>query len=501
MARSIAAALLACLVLSACTAAPDDRAGGTAEQGRDRVTTPPATSSPSAQPTVPTTPDRSPTPPVDGVGEVPLVLVTHLTAPPVNIAPRRLRALLRDGIEGWAPFSPAPRRLVVPRDLPAPPGAQAVRGARQAIQQVRTSRTTLALVPADAVDPTVNVVRVGGVHPLRTPDAYPVQTAGRPASAVVTLAIGGDAMMDRRVGERMAATGDFAEPFRQIAPVLERADISMVNLESTLADLGPPTQGIESFVADPRTRRGLRLAGVDVVSLANNHSGDYGPVSLLRTRDLLRQAGFATFGAGANLRQADRPAVATVRGVSVAFVGFNAIGETPPAGRGTPGASSLAMPPRTGPLDAARLGDLLEQVAALSARVDVVVVVPHWGTQYTARPEPVQSRVGRALLRAGADIVVGGHPHWVQAIERLGNRLVVHSLGNLVFDMTFSVPTQQGVVAEIVVWDDRVVGVDFVPYVISPTWAPTPVSPRGQGAPILQQMWRASSQPFASLGR
>lgn len=385
--------------------------------------------------------------------------------------------------------------------IDAPPGARSAESVAGVLRAVRRDRATIGLLPADEVDPTVRVARVDGVDPMRSPDEYPLTTAGKAPRSVVTISVGGDVMMDRRVGTRLAQTGDFAEPLRGLADRLAASDITVVNLESTLAELGPPTQGIESFVADPRIRSGLRLAGVDVVSLANNHSGDYGPQSLLRTIELLQRGGFAVFGAGADLRQADKPVVLVRDGVTVAFVGFNAIGETPPAGPGRPGASSLSMPPRTGPLDQRRLDRITRQVADLAARADVVVVVPHWGTQYTAVPEPEQSQVGQALLAAGADIVVGGHPHWVQAVERSRDgRLVVHSLGNLVFDMDFSIETMEGVVAELVVWDDRVVAVDFAPYVIGTDWVPRWVNPTGRGLDILNRMWGAGTQPFASVG-
>lgn len=498
----VTAVLVVGLVASACTGGPETSAppGNSTSGDAAPRSTPEVSAQPSAdetvEPTTSTPPGETPT----ERAEVPLVVATHLTTPPVDVAPQRLRRLLRDGLQGWRPFRPAPTRMVVAPGLEVPPGADRAASDAAALRAVRRDPATVALLPADAVDPTVNVVQVAGVDPLRSPERYAVTTPGEAPDAVATIAIGGDVMMDRRVGERMAATGDFAEPLRTIAPVFGAADIAMVNLESTLARRGPPTQGIESFAADPRIRRALRTAGVDVVSLANNHSGDFGPASLLRTIELLENGGFAVFGAGANLRQADRPLVLEAGAISVGFVGFNAIGETPAAGPNRPGASSLSMPPRTGPLDTDRLDVLAARVRDLSEQVDVVVVVPHWGRQYTAAAEPAQSRVGRRLLRAGADIVVGGHPHWVQEVERVGSRLIVHSLGNLVFDMTFSPQTQQGVIAELVIWDDQVVGVDFVPYVISATtWAPQPVSPRAGGADILAQMWQASEQPFASV--
>ncbi len=104
-------------------------------------------------------------------------------------------------------------------------------------------------------------------------------------------------------------------------------------------------------------------------------------------------------------------------GVRFGFVGFNAIGETPRATPERAGALSVRMPPRTGPLNRADLRHVLGLVRRLAARVDVVVVLPHWGTQYTHVAEPIQGRVGRRLIAAGAALVAGSHPHWVQGVE------------------------------------------------------------------------------------
>jgi poly-gamma-glutamate synthesis protein (capsule biosynthesis protein) len=126
-----------------------------------------------------------------------------------------------------------------------------------------------------------------------------------------------------------------------------------------------------------------------------------------------------------------------------------------------------------------------------------VVVLPHWGTQYTHEPEPIQRRVGKELVRAGADLVVGGHPHWVQGIDAVRGVPVLHSLGNFVFDMDFMEQTMEGVVLEATFWGDRLKAVRLLPYRMDEaTFAPRRV--RGAAAArILEDAWSTSTGPFA----
>jgi poly-gamma-glutamate synthesis protein (capsule biosynthesis protein) len=153
------------------------------------------------------------------------------------------------------------------------------------------------------------------------------------------------------------------------------------------------------------------------------------------------------------------------------------------------------MPPRTGPLQESDLRQVTTRVRSLDSGVDVVVVLPHWGTQYTHVPEPVQRVVSRRLVDAGADLVVGGHPHWVQGLDRVGDAVVVHSLGNFVFDMDFMTQTLQGVVLEATFWGGTLKAVDLVPYRMGPGFAPRPASV-AEGREILADVWSTSTGPF-----
>jgi poly-gamma-glutamate synthesis protein (capsule biosynthesis protein) len=153
------------------------------------------------------------------------------------------------------------------------------------------------------------------------------------------------------------------------------------------------------------------------------------------------------------------------------------------------------MPPRTGPLDRDELRRFLADVRALDGRVDAVVALPHWGTQYTNVPEPVQRYVARRLVAAGADLVVGGHPHWVQGMSTVDDAVVAHSLGNFVFDMDFSRKTQEGVLLEMVFWGDELKGARLVPYVIGSDFAPR-IARGARGEGILDDVWSASGAPL-----
>lgn len=361
----------------------------------------------------------------------------------------------------------------------------------------RRDRSVLALLPADVIDASVRVLSVGGVHPLRDPAAYPLTVPAQQQPAeVTTLTIVGDIMLGRRVG-RSLPSDDAAAVFRPFAKRLASADITIGNFEATLSDDGSPTQGGDSFAADPSTLDGLRLAGFDAVSLANNHVGDYGRRAMLQTFEEFADAEIETFGAGRDLAAARKPLVINTGNTTVGFIGTESIGETSAATGSTPGTNRLNMPPRTGPMDTAALDRIAADIERLAQRVDTVVVVPHWGTQYTNVPEASQRRTARRFAAAGADLIIGGHPHWVQGWENIGGALVVHSLGNFIFDMDFSRQTQEGIFVEIVLWDGEVVAAEPVPYVIGSDFTPRPAGDRR--AQMIMELMRETSRGSYAL--
>jgi poly-gamma-glutamate synthesis protein (capsule biosynthesis protein) len=296
-----------------------------------------------------------------------------------------------------------------------------------------------------------------------------------PDPPTITLTVVGDLMLVRGVPDPAAA----------LAPMsgrLRAADITVGNLESTLSLNGAPQQpNDDSFGGTPALLTPLARAGFDALSLGNNHTGDYETAALVETIRAFDGSPIESFGAGEGLREASRPAVVTVDGVRFAFVAFNAIGETPQAAPGRPGALSVRMPPRTGPLNTGDLDHVAEVVEQAKRSADVVVVVPHWGGNYTRTVDPAQRTVARRLVAAGADLIVGGHPHWVQGTEEIRGVPVYYSLGNFVFDMRSMTETMEGVFLETTWRGARLVDVEPVAYRLDPvSFAPRVV--RGAAA-------------------
>ena len=419
---------------------------------------------------------------------MPLALVVHATREPADVPLLAARAAAAGRGTRWS-------------DIGQSGGAMRVLTARsgspdQVLDQVRSRTDTLAVLPAEAVDATVRVLTVGGRHPLRDPAQYPlVVRSTRPVPEVTTLSAVGDVMLARRVGARIRAAGDWSYPLRPLASRLAAAEITVGNVESTLSRDGSATQGSDSFGADRQVTQGLELAGFDLVSLANNHVGDYGQQALRQTLDRFAADKIPYVGAGRNFGEARRPVVLERGGVRIGFIATDSIGETPAAGSQRAGTNRLNMPPRTGPLDRDQLNRISADIAALKRSVDTVIVMTHWGTQYTHQPEQSQRVAARAFAAAGADLVIGGHPHWVQGWERFGSTVVVHSLGNFVFDMDFQTKTREGVFLEVVLWGGAVKAIDPIPYVIDDQFRPRLVTgSRADG--ILADVWSTSRGPW-----
>jgi poly-gamma-glutamate capsule biosynthesis protein CapA/YwtB (metallophosphatase superfamily) len=234
----------------------------------------------------------------------------------------------------------------------------------------------------------------------------------------------GDVTFGGSVAKVMAARG-VSYPWLPTGRILRGADLATANLEGVVSTRGQPVPDKEfHFRGTPAALSAARrVAGLDVVSVANNHTLDFGSVAFLDTLRIARSNGIATVGGGADLFAARRAVIVRRGGVRVAFLAYSDVrpdGFT--AGVGQPG---------TAPADAAAIRT---DVVAAGRRADVVVVWVHWGEELARRVDARQRLFASAALNAGADVVLGSHPHVLQRVIRpTGRALVGWSLGNFVF--------------------------------------------------------------------
>jgi poly-gamma-glutamate synthesis protein (capsule biosynthesis protein) len=249
------------------------------------------------------------------------------------------------------------------------------------------------------------------------------------------LVFGGDVMLSRHVAARMRAAQDMALPFRKIAPFFQAADLAFVNLESPFSDKGGPPAAGMVFKAPPEAVEGLLLAGIDVVSTANNHVRDQHEHGMLYTLDWLEKNGIAAAGTGRDEASARRGVVLTSKTVQFGFLAYTYDQRN---------GNHKEDDPRINGLDIVRLR---EDVAAIRKISNVTVVSMHAGTEYAKTPHPVQQQFSRAAIEAGATLVIGHHPHVVQPCEEYHTGVICYSLGNLIFDQT-APGTNEGLVVE-----------------------------------------------------
>lgn len=223
--------------------------------------------------------------------------------------------------------------------------------------------------------------------------------------------------------ETLMARDGYAYPFALVADELRRGDVTLANLEAPLTRRGNEFSAKKyRFRADPVAAAALRASGITTVTLANNHSMDFGPVGLVDTLAALRQAGIEWIGAGENLSAARRMVVHQIRGQKVALVGYSLVFPT----------EFWATDQRAGAMPV-REALLRADIAAARRLADIVIVTVHWGEEGVTRLRPYQPRLAHMMIDAGADAVIGHHPHVVQGVERYRRGIIFYSLGNFVF--------------------------------------------------------------------
>lgn len=211
----------------------------------------------------------------------------------------------------------------------------------------------------------------------------------------------------------------FTYPFARLE-WFKQADISMLNLENPITTRGEKVPKQFNFRMPPYYTQVLLDGGVDLVNLANNHVGDYGSQGVLDTLSYLKTAGIRHVGAGENLKKARSPVIFKLKGQRIGFLGYFG-GKDYAAADKKPGTSPTYEQ------------YIIEDIRNLKQKTDVVIVNFHWGIEKSSYPEHYQNELAHKAIDAGADLIIGHHPHVLQGIEKYKNGFVVYSLGNFIF--------------------------------------------------------------------
>jgi poly-gamma-glutamate synthesis protein (capsule biosynthesis protein) len=323
---------------------------------------------------------------------------------------------------------------------------------------------------------------------------------GRAQERPLHLVAVGDILLDDDARPLLDQHG-YGFPFAHLAPLVAGHDLLVGNLEGPITEHAVPIDPTKRYIyrSAPAAALALRDLGFDLVSLANNHILDHGPVGLADTWRALDAAGIAHFGTGADEAAALAGRVVERAGIRIGFLGFMepfAENARLPwfASGSAPGAAALREP------------ELRAALGRMRPQVDVLVVSCHWGQNY-APVTPEQERLGRLAAELGADLVLGHHPHVVQGLEIHRGVPIAYSLGNFTFGTRGRMhkverPLRHGFVADATLVDSRVVQLDLVPIQVDNRkvgYQPRPAEP-GALAAIRAQIARPGGAPLELAG-
>jgi poly-gamma-glutamate synthesis protein (capsule biosynthesis protein) len=444
-----------------------------------------------------------------------LVPIAHLSSTAENISTQELSGT-RDLAVGRAYRDEAEKLLDIPR-------FESFDSEAAVVDHVSKTPDALGLVPWDEVGPSVKALSVDGRSLLDSEDSgdYPL----RPESATVPdprevrrVVVGGDIVFDRGqyymviqrgMGIDFPLDGGYAAVTSRVPEqsiysetgiihqftatrtgregavreYLSGADLTLANFENPVIRDSVYHPDATTFTGDLRLMPVLDQAGMDGVTLGNNHILDAGTTGLDETMRNLDDAGIAHAGAGMDLEEARKPMV------------FLSYLDVPSYG--------WAWATQTAPGTAPLLQNVIEEdIERLRPRVDLILVMPHWGKEYIATPEPQQVDLAHIAIDAGADLVIGGHAHWPKGIEMYEGKPIFYGVGNFLLDQSWSEETSTGIFAEITLYGDDVVQVRPVPFIMLDRAQPNFLVPGAGGDRTLRKIFAASIGPeFETYGK
>lgn len=261
-----------------------------------------------------------------------------------------------------------------------------------------------------------------------------------PAGEEVSLIAVGDISYSRGVERTVKKNNDINYPLLKTRDYLNKADFAFGNLETPITAGREINTGEMIFRSNPGTEKVLMEAGFKILSLANNHTPNFGESGLKDTFKYLEQAGIGFVGAGSNGRAANQPAFIEVKGVKFAFLAYNSPDVVPESYEASDNRAGTAF---------MNTEAMVKAVREAKPKVDFVIISMHAGVEYANQPNNFQINFARLAIDAGADLIIGHHPHVVQTMEKYKGKYIFYSLGNFIFDQPFSEETKEGLAVKI----------------------------------------------------
>lgn len=364
--------------------------------------------------------------------------------------------------------------------------------------KIKLSKDSLAILRIDDLTPDFKVLSIDGKS-IWNDDDYPLfvevpKTAAEKQfdrSRIIRMTSVGDIMLSRTVYRKMSANG-YLSPFQNVAAKLAQADITFGNLECPLSDTFRPSLHGMSFVAPRNSSQGLTKAGVDILGLANNHTGNFGARAFKDTLDVLKQNKIEGVGGGLTEAEAKNYKILRIKGKRFAFLNINAItGDIVARGK-SPGVWHIDLAP-WGRFNRKQISEVLKKIKEANSKSDFVVIMVHWGQEYTHDPNVDMRTLAHQLVDAGADLIIGTHPHWTQGVEIYKNRFIAYSLGNFIFDQEWSLETKQGLILDTIFYEGRLINVSFTPVLIEDFHRPR-ILDKKEGKPVMDAVWASSAR-------
>lgn len=299
---------------------------------------------------------------------------------------------------------------------------------------------------------------------------------------------GGDVMLSRHVSTKIMSLG-VNSPWQNVSSFLTDADITFVNLEVPISNLFPPPSEGMSFIAPLKYLQGVTDSGVDIVSVANNHTANFGQKVFEDNLKNLTASNIPTCGGGANEKEARTPKIIERNDIKFAFLCYNSVVGGLNADSDS-GSAFLEIEPWYRDNEES-IKKLENDVRIAKQQADVVIVSPHWGVEYKLNPNNSQKKVAERAINAGADLIIGTHPHVVQGLGYSSGKYTTYSLGNLIFDQEWSTETKEGVILESYFYQKINVASNLTPIIIEDYHRPRILKSQ-EGKSILERIKSAS---------